>query len=191
MRAGLLFIVAGCSFQVPGLPVSPTTDPGAGAPGVTNTANVPAQPSGPRGADLSTPPDLSRPLDLAHAADLASSHCSNMCCDDSCAAGESCQLACDRQGCSCDFTCHAGSRCGVTCNDQARCNLTVEDGESVDVTCAGNSTCDVQCGDNATCNVACPPSSRCSCKGDNCNLTGCKPMKCRNGVVVCGELCPP
>jgi len=188
VRGALLLIAAGCTFQVPGLPVSPTTDPGAATPGVSDTANLPTLPAS---RDLAAPPDLSKPLDLAHSADLASSHCSNMCCDDSCAAGESCQLACDRQGCSCDFTCHTGSTCGVTCNDRARCNVVVEEAERVDVTCAGNATCDVQCGDNATCNVTCPPGSRCSCKGDNCTLTSCKPMKCKGGILVCGEPCPP
>jgi hypothetical protein len=160
MKLGcILLLLAGCNFQVPGLAL------GAGSPDL-GTAPIAPAPSTPPIGTTGTPP--SNPP--APTVDMASAPAPTSSPDLAPAA---------------DLT-PPGT---VQCASNQDCRVSVDPGQNETIVCADRSTCDVDCLVGATCIVECGRMARCTCTGDGCQLTGCKPMKCQGGELVCGQQC--
>ncbi len=129
MRLTVLLVLAGaCTFQVPGLPVSPKTGsdptsstPPATTPTTTPPASTPNPSDPPAAGDLSSLPDLATAQDLASNPDLLPPpiDCKQDC-NVTVPDNQSETIICEL-GQQCDVSCGAGSHCTVECLGDARC----------------------------------------------------------------------
>lgn len=96
-----------------------------------------------------------------------------------CEGNAACELNC---GDDCLIVCPGTTSCGVTAGDQA------------EVRCPGTASCDITC--EADCAVevdgAADAVIRCEAEptGAVCEIIGCSPEDCGEGVYVCGTACP-
>jgi hypothetical protein len=138
-------------------------------------------------------------------ADVESCEPANACsCDDGverdiacvCAGGAECSISGDNIEFSCDGNADCNLACGadclITCPGTTTC--TVEVGDDAVVSCPGTASCDVLCQANCSVEVGGNADAlvRCADEADGaiCELTGCSPVSCGDGVYACGIACP-
>ena len=111
-----------------------------------------------------------------------------------CSGGSECEIDGDGIEFQCDGNAGCGMTCGtdclITCPGTTTCDVDV--GNGAEISCPGTATCNVTC--HGSCQLSMAGAARsvliCNDAAADCQMGGCNPTDCGDGVFACGTSCP-